>query len=84
MAKYTDLSLDHKRELLTNLSALSLTSNFVEEVIGENFVLELWRQALFQVADLSLQEIESTIQILERERIGFKPPVAATIELSRW
>lgn len=82
--KYTDLDLDRKRELLVNLRASALAFSMVEAFSRQSLLLKLWQEAHSQVTSLSREEVEVAIEIIERERRGFKQPGNPTfIELKR-
>lgn len=81
--KYTDLSQDHKREMLVNLNALFLATfglAKVSEVDFENVSAEVWEPAFDQINSLSDAEVDHAIAALEKKHRPFKQPGEAVVQ----
>lgn len=74
-SKYTDLDIDHKKELLVNLKTLYLIAYSLSRATGcdlESVVDEMWREAHSRVSLLSDKDICSSIAAIEKSRKTFK------------
>lgn len=86
-SNYTDLDLDHKKELLVNLKALLLAVRAVSNLANDDcdrWANEIWKQAYLEVTSLSDADIHNSIAAIESNRKPFTEPGAALIQkLSR-
>lgn len=72
--KYTDLDLDHKRELLVNLKSLLLITFSLSSLSGTNYdwlIKELWQNAYDEISTLSETEINDSIVEIEKNKHPF-------------
>lgn len=75
MTNYTDLDLNHKKELLVNLKALYLVASSLSKVTGcelDSVVEEMWREAHSRVIFLSDDEICRLVAEIESNRKAFE------------
>lgn len=73
--KYTDLSLDHKKEFLVNAKALYMACALLAEVTKDDSVPQgVWQAAYTKIASMSEEEIEETVQNLEFQHKPFNQP----------
>lgn len=81
--KYTDLDLDYKKELLVNLTALSLATTALSKLAEchlNEVVKELWEQAYNKVSTLSDSAIEEAIAAIENNHTPFTEPGTVLIQ----
>lgn len=72
--KYTDLDLDHKKELLVNLKSLMLVAVSFSSLTGTNYdwlIKELWQNAYDEISTLTDADINNSIVEIEKARNPF-------------
>lgn len=79
---YTDLDLDHKKELLVNLKALMLVINALQDLTSVDLnvlIKEVFEKAYDEISSLPDNAINNAISDIEENRVPFTAPGRAVI-----
>ena len=80
--KYIDLDLDHKKELLVNLKALSLVIYSLQNLTGVDLnvlIKEVFEKTYDEISALPDKVINDSIADIEKNRVPFTEPGRAVM-----
>lgn len=80
--KYIDLDLDHKKELLVNLKALSLVIHSLQDLTSVDLnvlIKEVFERTYGEISSLPDKTINDLIADVEKNRIPFTEPGRAVM-----
>ena len=79
---YTDLDLDHKKELLVNLQALMVVAETLQALTAlerTDIIREVFEKAYDEISSLPDKDIDNLITEVEKNRRPFTAPGRAVI-----